>query len=82
MSGQDGYFTAMLRDSESQPFDIQAGDLIEMAAGEVTRSLTVPELTVQANLASHTLYGTGPANAPLSVWGLNCDEDPHPTAVR
>ena len=69
MSDQDGYFTATLRDSDGEPLDILAGDLIEMVAGEVTRSLTVPELTVQANLESQTLYGTGPANASLLYLG-------------
>ncbi len=78
MSDQDGHFSAMLRDSDGQPVDIEAGDLIEMAAGAVTRSLIVPELTVQANLASHTLYGTGPANAPLLVGGVACGVHPGP----
>ena len=76
MSGQDGYFTAMLRDSDGEPVDIVGGDLIEMAAGAVTKSLTVPELTVQTNLESHTLYGTGPANALLSIQGARCDAHP------
>lgn len=46
-----------------------------MAAGEVTRSLTVPEMTAEANLESLTLYGTGPANAPMMVRGAVCDEE-------
>lgn len=79
MSDQYGYFTALLHDSDGQPVDIVGGDLIEMVAGAVSRSLTVPELTVQVNLESHTLYGTGPANAPLTIYGAECD--PHPATA-
>ncbi|MFN8464282.1 MAG: hypothetical protein U0X20_01965 [Caldilineaceae bacterium] len=75
MSDQDGYFIATLRDGDGEPLDILPGDLIEMVAGEVTKSLTVPELTAQANLESQTVYGTGPANAPLFFSTQSCDEE-------
>jgi len=88
-AGWSGYFNTSFLDSANQPVPIAAGDVIEMVSGDVKKSMTVPALTVQTNLESGTLFGTGPANAPLNTdwwcdngtidptgaWVVECEDD-------
>ena len=71
-SSATGSFSAEFRNAAGDTVDILAGDVIEMTAGDVGKSMTVPALTVQANLESETLFGTGPANAWLNAGGYTC----------
>jgi hypothetical protein len=65
LADSSGYFNAELRTAAAEPMPIAAGDVVEMAAGDVTRSMTVPPLRVAANLTAQTLFGSGPPNTPL-----------------
>jgi hypothetical protein len=76
MAGSDGSFVVLLRDTAGNFVSILPGDLLELAAGGVTTSFTVPAVTAQVNLESKTLFGTGPAGAQVSDAGWGCWSGP------
>jgi hypothetical protein len=76
MASSDGSFVVLLRDAAGNFVSILPGDLLELAAGGVTTSFTVPAATAQVNLASKTLFGTGPAGAEVADGGLQCRRNP------
>jgi hypothetical protein len=65
MSSSSGWFNAAFIDDSGQSVAIHNGDTIQMKVGNETTTMTVADLTAQANPDSGVLYGTGPANRSL-----------------
>jgi hypothetical protein len=68
MTGGNRWFNVEFTNAAGQTVPIENGDVIEVMSSE-TVSMTVEDITVEANAESDTLYGTGPANEDLEIRG-------------
>jgi|GEM_PF-1417151 len=71
-SSYNGYFTVHLYQN-GQPAIITAGDTVEISAGGMLITATVPTLTVQADRAADVISGQAPPNAPLQIYWNSSD---------
>jgi hypothetical protein len=69
MTATNRWFSVAFTDAAGKAVPIKNGDVIEVTAGGDTTSMTVADLTAEANAESDTLYGTGPANENLEIRG-------------
>lgn len=67
-SGPDSYFYAEFLDRDGYPVLVLPGYVVQVVplVGE-TLTITVPELTAQANITTDIVQGKGPANSTLEV---------------